>query len=652
VPAGAGAATFQGMHRARRVVVARFRPRGRATRGPALGAALVLAAGLLACGNDAPAPDARPAVGARVSALLARMTLDEKIGQMTQIDRLFLTSESDIATYGLGSVISGGGSAPDPNTPQAWADMVDRYQRAALSSRLGIPILYGADAVHGHGDCHGATLFPHAIGLGAARDPALVQQVARATAEELAGTGVRWDFAPSVAVVRDEHWGRTYESFGEVPDVPTSYSTYVTGLQGTTLGAASASILATAKHWIGDGATSGGVDGGDAKISDAELRALHMPPYRTAIAAGVGSIMITHSSVNGTPVHADHHLVTDVLRGELGFTGLVVSDWAGTGDVSSDYPLAVRSLVNAGIDMVMVPADYKTFIATLRAEVNAGRVSLSRIDDAVSRILTKKMELGLFERPFADRSLTGAVGSAAHRDLARRAVRASLVLLKNEGGLLPLSKSTAHIFVAGKSADDLGNQAGGWTIYWQGGSGDIVPGTSILAGIRQTVGPKTVVTYDRYASGLDATYDVAVVVVGETPYAEWVGDRDDSGLELDAEDGATLDAVRRSGVPTVVIVVSGRPLVVTDRLAGWRALVAAWLPGSEGEGVADVLFGDAAPTGRLPITWPRSAAQVPLHQGAASYDPLFPYGFGLGFRAPLSAVELSLRVDHGTGGVR
>ena len=611
----------------------------------ALGASLVAAAALLACGEetapratpdapDAPdAPDPSAAIAARAAELVGQMTLDEKIGQMTQIDRDYLASESDIATYALGAILSGGGSTPDTNTPAGWADMVDGFQRAALSSRLRIPILYGVDAVHGHGIVRGATVFPHNIGLGATRNPQLVEEIARATAEELAGTGVRWNFAPSVSVARDEHWGRTYESFGEVPEIAESFSTYVTGLQGATLGAAPASVLATAKHWIADGGTIGGEEGGDARTSEAELRAIHMPPFLAAMRAGVGAIMIAHSSVEGLPMHAHRHLITDVLRGELGFGGLVVSDWAGTGDVSSDYPAAVRSVVNAGIDVVMVPYDYRTFISTLREEVNAGRVPLARIDDAVTRILKKKLELGLFERPLADRSLTAGVGSAAHRDLARRAVRASLVLLKNDGGILPLAKSTPRIFVAGKSADDIGIQAGGWTIYWQGGSGDIIPGTTILRAIRATVAPTTTVTYYSDASGIDASYDVAIVVVGERPYAEWYGDRTDS-LGLDAEDLETLAAVRRSGVPTVVVLVSGRPLIVTDQLPDWRAFIAAWLPGSEGQGVADVLFGDFAPTGTLPMSWPRSASQIPINVGDPSYDPLFRYGFGLTYRQP------------------
>ncbi len=566
------------------------------------------------------------------------MTLDEKIGQMTLIDKKFLASESDIATYALGGLCSGGGSPPGTNTPKGWADMVDGFQRAALSSRLGIPILYGADAVHGHADVYGATVFPQNIGLGAARDPDLVREVARATAEEMAATGVRWNFAPDVAVIRDLRSGRTFESFAEVPDLPVSYDTYVTGLQGAALGAGTSSVLATAKHWIADGATQGGAQYGDAIVDDADLRAIYMPPFLAAMQAGVGAIMIAHNSLNGTPMHANRPLITDVLKGELGFGGIVVSDWAGTADVWTDYATAVRTVVNAGIDMVMVPADYPTFIATLRAEVNAGRVPMSRIDDAVTRILTKKLELGLFERPFADRTLLAGVGSAAHRELARRAVRESLVLLKNDGGILPLAKGTRKILVAGKSADDIGNQAGGWTIHWQGRSGDIIPGTTVLEAIRATVAPGTTVSHSPDGSGVDPSFDVAIAVVGETPYAENVGDVE-VAPGLDEEDAATLARLRRSGVPTVVVLVTGRPLIVNGELPGWRALLVAWLPGSEGQGVADVLFGDAPATGKLPVTWPRSASQVPLGVGSPSYDPLFPFGFGLGYGQPSRTLQ-------------
>jgi beta-glucosidase len=569
-------------------------------------------------------------VAARVADLLGRMTLDEKIGQMTQVDRGYLSSPDDIATYGLGSLLSGGGSAPATNTASAWADMVDGYQRVALSSRLGIPILYGVDAVHGHNNVYGATIFPHNIGLGATRDPALLQEIGRATAEEVAGTGIRWNFAPCVAVARNERWGRTYESYGEAPEIADSFATYVTGLQGTALGAAPASVLATAKHWIADGGTAGGIDRGDAQIGEAELRAIHMPPYVSAIQAGAGSVMVSYSSWNGVKMHSNRYLVTDVLKGELGFGGFAVSDWAAIDELSSDYAYDVRTAINAGIDMVMVPDDYRTFISTLRAEVDAGRVPLSRIDDAVTRILTKKFELGLFEQPYADRSFTSSVGATAHRDVARRAVRESLVLLKNENRRLPLSKSTPRIFVAGKSADDLGNQAGGWTISWQGASGNTIPGTSILQAIRNAVSPGTTVTYSRRPNHVDRRYDVAIVVVGETPYAEGAGDRPGS-LGLDAEDLRTLTAVKRAGVPTVVVLVSGRPMNVTSLLPDWSAFIAAWLPGSEGQGVADVLFGDYTPTGTLPMSWPRSESQIPINVGDASYDPLFPYGFGLGY---------------------
>jgi beta-glucosidase len=570
-------------------------------------------------------------LAARVADLLGRMTLDEKIGQMTQVDRAYLSAPTDIETYGLGSLLSGGGSAPATNTPSAWADMVDGYQRVAVSSRLGIPILYGVDAVHGHNNVYGATIFPHNIGLGATRDPALLQEIGRVTAAEVAGTGIRWNFAPCVAVARNERWGRTYESYGEVPEIAESFATYVTGLQGIALGAAPASVLATAKHWIADGGTAGGVDRGDAQISETELRAVHMPPYVSAIRSGAGSVMISYSSWNGVKMHSHRYLIADVLKGELAFGGLVVSDWAGIDELSSDYAYNVRTAINAGIDMVMVPDHYRTFISTLRAEVDAGRVPLSRIDDAVTRILTKKFELGLFEQPYADRSFTQSVGATAHRDVARRAVQESLVLLKNENQRLPLAKNTPRIFVTGKNADDLGNQAGGWTISWQGASGNTIPGTTILQAIRNTVAPGTTVTYSRRANRVDRRYDVAIVVVGETPYAEGRGDRTGS-LGLDAEDLRTLAAVRRSGVPTVVILVSGRPMIVTSQLPDWSAFLAAWLPGSEGQGVADVLFGDYSPTGTLPMSWPRSESQIPINAGDASYDPLFPYGFGLGYR--------------------
>jgi beta-glucosidase len=567
-------------------------------------------------------------VADRVRDLMSRMTLDDELGQMTQAERTALNPQSDLATYRIGSVLSGGGSAPSPNNAQSWADMYDSFQRTALSTPLGIPMIYGADAVHGHNNVYGATIFPHNIGLGATRDADLAQRIGRATAEEVSGTGVDWDFAPCLCVARDDRWGRTYESFGEVPEIPTAMTSIITGLQGTTLGGP-ASVLATAKHYVGDGGTTGGVNEGNTQLSEADLRAIHLPPFKAAVDKGVGSVMISYSSWNGVKMHGNHYLITDVLKGELGFSGFVVSDWAGIDQIDgqSGFSAAdVDASINAGIDMVMVPTDYKGFINILRAEVNNGHIARSRIDDANRRILTKKFQLGLFEHPYTDRSYTATVGSADHRALARQAVRESQVLLKNSGNVLPLSKS-AKVFVAGKSADDIGNQSGGWTISWQGGSGNVTPGTTVLQGIRNTVTGAGSVTYDRYGNGINSGYTAAVAVIGETPYAEGQGDRP-NGLGLDQEDISTLTRLRASGVPVIAVLVSGRPLDIAAQLPNLNALIAAWLPGTEGNGVADVLFGDYAPTGKLPMTWPSSSSQEPINDGDGK-TPLFPLGYGL-----------------------
>jgi beta-glucosidase len=576
-----------------------------------------------------PYRDASLPVPDRVADLLSRMTRDDKLGQMTQIEKDALVPQSDLATYRIGSVLSGGDSTVSPNNAQTWADTYDSLQRTALTTPLGIPMIYGIDAVHGHNAVRGATLFPHNIGLGATRDPALVQRIGRAVAEEVSGTGIDWDFAPCLCVARDDRWGRTYESYGETPELPSALTTFITGLQGDTLGAGPASVLATAKHYLGDGGTAGGVDQGDTKLSEAELRAVHLPPFKEAVRRGVGAVMLSYSSWNGVKSHAGTYLVTDVLKGELGFTGFVVSDWAAVDqlDGQSGFTGAeISTAVNAGVDMVMVPHDYKKFLTLLRGEVDAGRIAPSRIDDANRRILTKKFQLGLFERPSTDRSYTGTVGSAAHRDLARQAVRASQVLLKNDGGVLPLAKS-AKLFVAGKSADDIGNQSGGWTVGWQGRSGPVTDGTTILRGIRAAVTDPSRVTYDRYGNGIDSSYRAAVAVIGETPYAEGRGDRP-GGLGLDQEDLGTLARLKASGVPVVVVLVSGRPLDISAQLPDWTALLAAWLPGTEGAGVSDVLFGDHAPTGKLPMSWPHSFSQEPVNDGDGK-TPLFRYGYGL-----------------------
>ncbi|HMC02756.1 MAG TPA: glycoside hydrolase family 3 N-terminal domain-containing protein [Cellulomonadaceae bacterium] len=571
-------------------------------------------------------------VADRVADLLERMTIEEKLGQMVQIDRRYLRDEAHLATFHLGSLLSGGGSAPEPNDAKTWADMVDRFQRVALSTRLGIPLLYGTDAVHGHNNLYGATIFPHNIGLGAANDPELVRRIGEATALEIRATGPRWTFAPCLAVARNERWGRTYESAGEHPALALTVARLVTGLQGETI--TQASVLATAKHYVGDGGTTGGADQGDTELPEEELRAIHLAPYVAAVAAGVGSIMASYSSWNGALLHGNAHLLNDLLKDELGFDGFVVSDWGGINALDGDPGFSaadVATAVGAGIDMIMVPEHYEEMLALLMQVVASGAISQERINDAVVRILRKKFELGLFENPFADRALAPEINSAAHRALARRAVRSSLVLLKNEQGLLPLAKDGLKIFVAGKNADNVSHQCGGWTLTWQGGSGPTVPGTSILDGIREVVGSAGTVDFAADGVGADG-HDVAIVVIGEESYAEFRGDRPaPDTLGLGDDDLRVAERVAASGVPTVAVLVSGRPLVITEQLAHWDALVVAWLPGTEGGGVADVLFGEATPTGKLPHSWPRSAEQVPINIGDADYDPLFPYGFGLAY---------------------
>jgi beta-glucosidase len=589
------------------------------------GAALTVTAPAAAAGLPYQDP-ARP-VAERVTDLLARMSVDEKIGQMTQAERASATA-ADVTTYRLGSLLSGGGSAPAQNNAAGWADMYDAFQRGAMATPLQIPMIYGLDAVHGDNNVLGSTIFPHNIGLGATRDSALVQQIGRATAEEVTGAGLDWTFAPCLCVARNDRWGRTYESFGEKPEIASAMTTIVTGFQGTALGGP-ASVLATAKHYIGDGGTTNGTDQGNTQVSESELRAIHLPPFKAAVDRGVGSVMISYSSWNGVKSHGNKYLITDVLKGELGFTGLVVSDWAAIDQLDGQKGFTQAEVVqsiNAGLDMIMVPNDWKTFLGYLRAAVQAGQVPLSRIDDANRRILTKKFELGLFEHPYADRGYAGTIGSAAHRTLARQAVRESQVLLKNNN-VLPLVKNGGKIFVAGKSADDIGNQSGGWTLSWQGASGNTVPGTTILQGIRDTAGSGTTITYQRDGMGIDGSFRAAIAVVGETPYAEGQGDRPGS-MSLDSTDLATINRLRAAGVPVIVVLVSGRPLDIASEVPNWSALLAAWLPGSEGAGVADVLFGDYAPTGKLPVTWMQSAGQEPINDGDGK-AALFPYGFGL-----------------------
>jgi beta-glucosidase len=565
----------------------------------------------------------------RVEDLLSLMTLEEKIGQMTQVERMYITN-GDIAEYVIGSVLSGGGSTPYNNTPEGWADMYDSFQKDALSTRLGIPIIYGVDAVHGHNNLFGATIFPHNIGLGATRDPELVKLIAQITAIETAATGVDWTFGPCITVPQDERWGRTYEGFSEDPELVAELGkAAIEGYQGDDL-SDDDTILACAKHFVGDGGTVGGVDRGNTICSEEYLREAYLYPYLSALEVPVGSIMISFSSWNGVKMHSNLYLINDVLKEELGFEGFVVSDWAGINDidgVSGISEMDIQEGINAGIDMVMVPDDYLGFINMLTELVNEGKVSEARIDDAVRRILTVKFELGLFENPYADRSYIDTVGSEEHREIAREAVRESLVLLKNEGSLLPLSKDLDSIVVAGGRADDIGSQCGGWTITWQGAVGEITEGTSILDAIKDTVSNDTIVTYSADGSEVPSDADVAIVVVGETPYAEFTGD--DKDLLLSTQDIATINNLRSADIPVAVILISGRTMIITSEIDKWDALVAAWLPGTEGQGVADVIFGDYAPTGKLSYTWPRSIEQLPINDTDGSKGSLFPFGFGL-----------------------
>ena len=622
----------------------------------ALGA-LVASAASAACDRDkksAPppgpsaAPSARstptgpwpsPSCRAKTDALLAQMTLAEKLGQMVQAERKTV-DPGDVTKYFLGSVLSGGGSAPGTGTPREWADMTDVLHAEAKATRLGIPLLYGSDAVHGHNNVVGATIFPHQVGLGATRDPALVEEIARAVALEVAATGVDWTFAPLVGVSRDPRWGRLYETFGEAPELTSSLgAAAVRGFQGERLGAKSTNILACAKHYAGDGLTTFGtslldgglLDHGDVRLDDADVMRLAIEPYRAAIAAGVGSVMVSFSGVRGEKMHANKRLVTDVLKNQLGFAGIVISDWSALRELRGSYYDQVVASVNAGIDITMDAEKYywRDFLRTANEAVAKGDIPLARVDDAVRRVLVVKCELGAFEKGPTNRRLADRIGSAEHRALARRAARASSVLLKNDGDLLPLAKS-ARVVVTGSGAASLARQAGGWTVDWLGAEGKTFPGTTILDGIRAAVGADHVLA-DQPGG---AKPDVAVVVASEPPYAEWFGDARD--LTLAPADVAALDHAAKSGVPVVVVLLTGRPLVIEPHLGKARAWIAAWLPGSEGGAVADVLFGDAPMTGKLAHAWPRRMDELRARTSVATpLAPealLFPVGHGLASR--------------------
>jgi beta-glucosidase len=573
-----------------------------------------------------------------VKPLLAQMTLDEKIGQMTQPEQDALKDPADIENLSLGSLLSGGSSDPkEGNSLKAWTDLYDRLQAHTQKSRLRIPFLYGIDAVHGHNNVLGAVIFPHHIGLGCTRNPALVEKVERITALEVRATGIQWAFGPCVAVPQDIRWGRTYEGFSEDPKVVRQLGeAAVRGFQGMNL-ADPLAVLACAKHYAGDGGTAfgsaragKGLDQGDTRVDEATLRKIHLQGYLTAIRAGVGTIMPSYNSWNGVKCSASKRLLTEILKQEFGFEGFLISDYNAIDQIAKDYKEAIGISINAGMDMAMVPTRYREFIADLKALVNEGKVPMSRIDDAVTRILRVKFATGLMDRSrsqLADRNLQKSFGSPEHREVARQAVRESLVLLKNNHKVLPLSKKAARIHVGGKSADDVGNQSGGWTIDWQGKSGAVTSGgTTILTAIQHTVSKDTRVTFAKDGAGA-AGADLGVVVIGEKPYAEFEGDRSD--LSLAKEDVDAFHNMKSAGIPVVVILISGRPMIVNEVLDQADAFLAAWLPGTEGQGVADVLFGDYRPTGKLSFSWPKSMAQMPVNIHSANYDPLFKVGYGL-----------------------
>ncbi|XP_060218227.1 uncharacterized protein LOC132645320 isoform X2 [Lycium barbarum] len=587
--------------------------------------------------------DSKQAVGVRVKDLLGRMTLEEKIGQMIQIDRTVATIQI-MRDYFIGSVLSGGGSTPLPKATAAdWVNMVNDCQNGSMSTRLAIPMIYGIDAVHGHNNVFNATIFPHNIGLGAARDPELMRRIGDATALEVRATGIPYVFAPCIAVCRDPRWGRCYESYSEDPKIVQEMTDIINGLQGEIPNGSRKGIpyvdgkkkvAACAKHFVGDGGTTKGVNENNTVTNMHELLSIHMPGYYDSVNKGVATVMASYSSWNGRKMHANHDLITGFLKGTLKFKGFVISDWQGIDRLTSpshdNYTYSVETSILAGVDMVMVPYNFTEFINDLTYLVKNNFVPTDRIDDAVERILSVKFTMGLFEDPYADFSLI----NEEHRNLAREAVRKSLVLLKNgktaNNPLLPLPKKVSKILVAGSHADNLGYQCGGWTITWQGFSGnDLTRGTTILGAIKSAVDPGTEVIYVENPDSKYATssgFDYAIVAVGEHTYAETAGD---SPTLTMADPGPEVINNVCQSVKCVVIVISGRPLVIEPYLLSIDALVAAWLPGTEGQGITDLLFGDYGFTGKLPRTWFRTVDQLPMNVGDPHYDPLFPFGFGL-----------------------
>lgn len=564
----------------------------------------------------------------KIDSLLALMTLEEKIGQMSQVRHFDDILDGDIATKFIGSVIHTQGPLPGKDAAE-WQAKFTSLQKTALSTRLGIPLLFGVDAVHGQNTYEGATMFPHNIGLGAAQNTELVEQAAAITALEAQATGFNWVFSPCVAIPYNEKWGRVYEAFSESTALTEKLTgASIRGHQGNL--SDRHTVMATAKHFIGDGATNFGVEGGETALSPEEINERLLPPYQVAVKEGVGSIMASFNTISDQAMHANKELITDMLKNTMKFDGIMVSDWKGYSRFGES------EIVNAGIDMVMaVDGDLGLFQQGLRKAVESGEVSQERIDDAVRRILRQKYRLGLFENPFPDPELIHKIGIQEHRDIARQAVRESLVLLKNENRTLPLDKNMPKIVVVGEHADSAGLQSGGWTIDWQGTTENYAGATSILQGIEKLAEGE--VTYDKHAAAAPEDADIAIIVVGEAPYAEFFGDigheSNELTLTLTPEHQNYIDTYAAKDIPMVVLLISGRPLVTTEQIEQSNAFVAAWLPGSEGDGIAEVLFGNYNFKGKLPHAWPRSLEDFTGPYGPNFWDsairPLFPFGYGL-----------------------
>ncbi|MEP9359633.1 glycoside hydrolase family 3 protein [Sphingomonas sp. KR3-1] len=587
------------------------------------------------------------AMEARIARILAGMTLEQKIGQITQPDIRSITPD-EVRRYYIGSILNGGGAWPGMKKDApvtAWTALSDAYYRASMSTDMAvqIPVIWGTDAVHGHGNVAGATLFPHNIGLGAAHDPQLVERIGRATAKQVRATGISWVFAPTLAVGENRRWGRTYESYSSDPAIVAAYArAMVHGLQGGLTG--DGDVVATAKHYLGDGGTFDGVDQGENRAARAHMVQVHAAGYYPALAAGVQTVMVSYNSWNDTAagtdygkMHGSRALVADVLKGRLGFDGLVVSDWNGIQQVPGCAKDHCPQAVNAGIDLFMVPDDWKAFIANTVADVREGRVPMARIDDAVTRILRVKLRARLFDRNPNASAYAGHAEALDARDLAREAVRKSAVLLKNQG-VLPLAPGK-RVLVVGSSADSLSNQTGGWSLTWQGTenrNADFKTGTTLLAALRETLGTANV-TYSEDAKGVDpGKYDAVIAVIGETPYAEYNGDvrapKPVAHSSLHPADLAVLKAVSGKGVPVVSVLYSGRPAYTNDLINLSDAFVAAFLPGTEGEGLADLLVGGRTDfTGRLSFAWPGSACSTGEGPGNVVQ---FARGYGLSYARP------------------